>query len=56
VALDDCARATDDLLALLRGNLCLELALGVRAAPDADEMRAHAASAVALFLRGARMR
>jgi hypothetical protein len=56
IELDDCGTATWRLMAMLRGNLCLEVCLGVREAPGEDEVRAHVASAVGLFLRGARAR
>lgn len=56
VELDDCEAAAARFVAMLRGNLCLEVGFGVREAPGPDEVRAHVASAVGLLLRGARAR
>jgi len=52
--LDDCAMAARQFLAMLRGDLHLQLVFGLRSAPSAREIGAHVASVVAVFLHGAR--
>lgn len=49
----DCAAAAHRFMAMLRGDLHLEVLFGLRAAPDSNEIRAHVASVVDVFLRGA---
>lgn len=49
----DCVAAADHFSGMLRGNLHLQVVLGLRPPPDATEMRAVIASAVDLFMGGA---
>jgi hypothetical protein len=51
--IDDCALAAHQFASMLRGDLHLEIVVGLRALPSASEMRAHVVSVVRLFLRGA---
>jgi AcrR family transcriptional regulator len=50
----DCAIAADQFVGLIRGNLHLQVVLGLRAVPDADETGRWVGTAVDLFLEGAR--
>lgn len=56
IDVDDCEVAARRFLAMLRGDLHLEIALGLRALPSSREVREHVAFVVAVFLRGARSR
>lgn len=49
----DCAMAADQFVGLIRGNLHLQVVLGLRAPPDADETGRWVHAAVDLFLEGA---
>ncbi len=54
IEVDDCHFAALQFMAMLRGNLYLEIVFGLRAAPGPGEIGDHVRSAVAVFLRGAR--
>lgn len=53
--LEDCAMAARQFLAMLRGDLHLQLVFGLRGAPGAKEISSHVASVVAVFLHGAHL-
>ncbi|HEY0503725.1 MAG TPA: TetR/AcrR family transcriptional regulator C-terminal domain-containing protein [Lysobacter sp.] len=53
VELRDCDIAARHLLAMLRGNLHMEVSLGLRPMPCVAEVRDHVAFVVSLFLHGA---
>lgn len=53
IKVDDCALAARRFVAMLRGDLLLEVVFGLRASPDPVEIHVHAMSVVAMFLRGA---
>ncbi|RST48898.1 TetR/AcrR family transcriptional regulator C-terminal domain-containing protein [Variovorax sp. MHTC-1] len=53
VKVDDCALAARQFVAMLRGNLLLEIVFGLRASPNPVEIHVHVMSVVAMFLRGA---
>lgn len=50
----DCGRAADQFFGMIRGNLHLQIVLGLRPAPDASELRRLVSSAVDIFLDGVR--
>ncbi|HEY5803604.1 MAG TPA: TetR/AcrR family transcriptional regulator C-terminal domain-containing protein [Lysobacter sp.] len=50
----DCETAARQFVAMLRGDLHLEIIFGLRASADPGEVRAHVRSVVEVFLRGAR--
>lgn len=52
----DCAGAADHFVGMIRGNLHLQVVLGLRPAPDAQEAQAVIRSAVDLFLHGGAIR
>ncbi len=54
IEVDDCQVAALQFMAMLRGNLHLEVLFGLREAPGPSEIGDHVRSAVAVFLRGAR--
>ena len=54
IRLGDCATAADHFVGMVRGNLHLQVALGLRPPPDEDETRRVVGSAVDIFLDGAR--
>src|SRR5262249_47330379 len=49
---DDCLRAADHFVGMIRGNLHLQVMLGLRAAPSDEEAHAAVDSVVAIFLNG----
>ena len=53
IKITDCAAAARQFLAMLRGDLHLEVVFGLRATPTARDIRAHVTSVVSVFLRGA---
>ncbi|PNG59912.1 hypothetical protein WDL1CHR_04477 [Variovorax sp. WDL1] len=53
VRIDDCSTAARQFVAMLRGDLHLEIIFGMRAAPSPGDIRNHVLSVVAVFLRGA---
>lgn len=53
IKVDDCALAARRFVAMLRGDLLLEVVFGLRASPNPVEIHVHAMSVVATFLRGA---
>lgn len=52
IDVDDCALAARRFIAMLRGNLHLEVVLGLREAPSHSEIRDHVACVVDAFLHG----
>lgn len=50
----DCVTAADQFVGLIRGNLHLQVVLGLRPPPDADETGRWVHAAVDLYLKGAR--
>ena len=53
IKIADCAAAARQFLAMLRGDLHLEVVFGLRAWPNAKDIHVHFMSVVAGFLRGA---
>ena len=53
IKIADCAAAARQFMAMLRGDLHLEVVFGLRTAPGAREIHAHVMSVVAVLLRGA---
>ncbi|GAA5073819.1 hypothetical protein GCM10025759_15360 [Lysobacter panacisoli] len=53
IGFDDCEAAARRFLAMLRGNLQLEVVLGHHPSPSHKEVREHVEFVVAIFLRGA---
>jgi hypothetical protein len=53
IKVDDCSLAARRFVAMLRGDLLLEVVFGLRASPNPVEIHVHAMSVVAMFLRGA---
>jgi len=49
---DDCALSARRFMAMLRGHLHMEIALGLRESPSYSEIRDHVTSVVDVFLRG----
>ena len=56
ISTGDCAAAADHFVGMIRGNLHLQVVLGLRPPPDAHESRAIVRSAVDIFLDGLRDR
>lgn len=56
IQVGDCAQAADHFVGMVRGNLHLRVALGLRPPPPADEIRRVVRSAVDIFLDGVRAR
>lgn len=54
IDIDDCALAARRFMAMLKGHLHLEIALGLRGPPSQGEIRDHVACVVGVFLRGIR--
>jgi hypothetical protein len=54
IDVDDCHVAALQFMAMLRGNLYLEIVFGLRGAPGASEIGDHVRSVVSVFLHGAR--
>jgi len=52
IDVDDCSLAARRFMALLKGQLHMEIALGLREPPSYSEMADHVACAVDVFLRG----
>lgn len=53
---DDCQRAADHFVGMIRDNLHLQVVLGLRAAPSEEEAQEAVSSAVEVFLNGVRPR
>lgn len=53
IEIEDCAQVALQFVALLRGDLHLEILFGLRRAPDATEIHARVEGAVELILNGA---
>jgi AcrR family transcriptional regulator len=53
---DDCQRAADHFVGMIRDNLHLQVVLGLRAAPSEEEAHEAVSSAVEVFLNGVRPR
>ncbi|WP_377800634.1 TetR/AcrR family transcriptional regulator [Bosea eneae] len=51
---DDCLRAAGHFVGMIRGNLHLQIVLGLRAPPSGEEMKETVASVVEIFLNGLR--
>jgi hypothetical protein len=54
ISIADCAAAARQFLAMLRGDLHLEVVFGLRSSPSAQDIHLHVMSVVTVFLRGAR--
>ncbi len=53
---DDCQRAADHFVGMIRDNLHLQVVLGLRPAPSEEEAQEAVSSAVEVFLNGVRLR
>ncbi|GLS32549.1 transcriptional regulator, TetR family [Mesorhizobium albiziae] len=51
---DDCLQVADHFVGMIRGNLHLQVVLGLRAPPSEEEARKAVGSAVGVFLNGVR--
>lgn len=54
IQVDDCLRVAGHFVGMIRGNLHLEIVLGLRPAPSEEEIRIVVASVVNVFLNGVR--
>lgn len=56
IQVGDCAQAADHFSGMIRGNLHLQVVLGLRPSPEDEEAQAIVASAVEIFIGGVRNR